>query len=504
MKTPFYKPTILLIIFSQLFLTSFAQKQHAEIPVNSDTHIFEYPNIITTLEHLAWSNPSYLSNDQYAAGILSNIINNQFLLRELFIGIDFERIRPFLTKYSNKEFVKNVEQLYNWSNVNSIKILSGNDFEDKEFNNIVEILEKDGENFSKYLIDWQKAAKFVVFPNGEHYTHGQDYSIQFNNPWLNVIEEYDSDSYRDKIKYIASHAAYGTSWIYKISDKYYFMHKRYDFDNNVYYIDSTNYNDGYNNVYYMDAKNRVYFKKEKDKFTAYHKNGKVSCSANVNGNDEADFESIEVAYDDKGKKSYENGNGVIFWHSHDYGFPSYGQYLTLKNKKILKKSIQSKDNVLVEELLYDGDIENTKKYNFKNGKIIYSRINDIEKIFKENMPNRSEYNITVELHLLHGILPYGSVYPVGSKSYVKPEIINEEEVKQTILKNIDSFIDFKSVDLNYENQINCRIPYDGYKFISSLDKPSSILNNVAKIKKGKYKGVELNSEHDLYVTVILK
>lgn len=493
-----------IFIFFLLF-NALLKAQNAPIPVAITFDYFNNPTVLTSLEYLAWSNPDYLSDEQYAVGLLSPIVNSDPSEAKLiFLNADFSRVKPFLNSYNKPPFSNKMEKLFQWCTKNKEKLDLNSMHEDDEYNLLAENIVEMSSDFKVFLNNWLSRQNFSVLSDGRQLPKVKPATIKYINPLLNVEEEYEI-TMDDVIlkKYVSGYAAYGSGlWEYKIEGKGYTVIKRYNHFKVLSSKDSSYSNQSKFCIDFYGKNDKIYAKQQGDQITFYHPNGLKSFEATGYNIDFIDPLRISKAYDNQGNISFQNGNGIIYWYSKydNYGTNSY--QLTIKDGKVIKRNYYSPEGKLVEEVLIKNDDEYSNYYNFKTGKITLSNTNGKEKLFEANLLSKSNYKISVSLDISHGILPYWSVYPIASPSYTAPKILNLDDVKKAIINNIDTFIDFKSHIVNQENFLSCSIPIK--KDVGVLQGACKIISDVAKIELGTFNGKKLNSWHDIIIVIKLE
>lgn len=479
--------------------------QNTPIPIAIPFDYFNNPSILTSLEYLAWSNPEFLSDEQYAVGLLYPIVNSDpSEVKLTFLNAEFNRLKPFLNSYNKPSFSDTMEKLYRWCAKNKEQLDLNSMHEDDEYNELAKEILEMSSDFKAFLTNWLSRQKFSVLPDGQQLPKVKPVTIKYINPLLNVEEEYEITM--DDIilkKYVSVYAAYGSGiWEYKIENDDNAVTKRYNHSKILISKDSSYSNQSQSCIDFYGENGKIYAKQQGDQITFYHPNGLKSFEATEYNINFIDPSKITKAYDNQGKISFQNGNGIIYWFT-KYGFYGTNSYqLTIKDGRIIKRNYYTPNGKLVEEVIINNEAEFSNYYNFKTGKKTLSNTNGEEKLFEENLLSKTDYKISVSIDINHGILPYWSVYPIASASYTAPKILNIEDVIKAIINNIDTFIDFKKPNLNQKNFISCSIPFKKNDVI--LQEPCKIISDVAKIELGSFNGKKISSWHDINIVIKLE
>jgi hypothetical protein len=115
---------------------------------------------------------------------------------------------------------------------------------------------------------------------------------------------------------------------------------------------------------------------------------------------------------------------------------------------------------------------------------------------------KDELAFEVDMKLTHGLLPYGCVYPIASPRYTAPILLNQEEIKAAIIKNIDRHIDFASGEFHNEYTFVVVIPSKDYD--QTPDSKLQYLIDMMQIQQGTFNSVAINSGYDIFVRIKIR
>ena len=484
----------------------FSQQNPAIIAGSLQYDLFRKSTILGSLAYLCWSNPTYLSDDQYAVGILTNITELQErgnIYTDMLTKCDISRIKPFLNSYYDSNFRTDFDSLYHWSLRNKDGILKDFDFsENREFVQLVNKINVEKAQLLKALGEWANMQTFLVLPDGSSIPDSDSFTVKYYNPICKIHEEVSVENGTIvKFKQIEQFPVRGNStWTYNENGS---SKKVYCMFDGIISCDTMIKTNGLGiSVSYLFQNKRQSF--SGSEISCWHPNGNLSYKS-IGLIDDTTFDpaSITEAFAPNGMISYKNGTGTI------YVYLEYSSYRELNIVQLIVENrickairyYNSSGKLEVETIKKEG-FEYKNFYNFKTGKLTKTDNPNKPATFPKNFLKKDELAFEVDMKLTHGLLPYGCVYPIASPRYTAPILLNQEEIKAAIIKNIDRHIDFASGEFHNEYTFVVVIPSKDYD--QTPDSKLQYLIDMMQIQQGTFNSVAINSGYDIFVRIKIR